>query len=433
MIVVLPYIGPHTITTNPIAKKLAKMSVLRLESVIRTYNRIPTVRIKYDVLVPEYATPSNINDAPISNKIVLVLEVAPMASTSVSKPAAAMVIPNAAGSDNEENLRNEPSYKKYNPALFGSAHIHTSAKERLNLASNMEGIPNNFKQTLYGQSAIEPEPSQRILIMGLSGLSAFLLSSVVFIFLAYIDQSIKTPSQFNRHTGLNLLGVVNLINMKRTNLKDQVTHIEEEHGKRDNPFRELLRKLRFEIERSNKRIILFTSTEPQQGKTTLVQALAFSLSLGKKKVIILDTNFCNNDLTALNNALPTLEQFSGNGQLDPAKFESLITETGVENVDIIGCKGGDYTPSEILPKNHLLNYLPDILKKYDYVFMEGAPLNGFTDTKELVHYADGVIAIFSATIEVKQSDKESIKFLHELNGKFIGAVLNKVEESDISL
>ena len=310
---------------------------------------------------------------------------------------------------------------------------YTSAKERLNLASNMEGIPNNFKQTLYGQSAIEPEPSQRILIMGLSGLSAFLLSSVVFIFLAYIDQSIKTPSQFNRHTGLNLLGVVNLINMKRTNLKDQVTHIEEEHGKRDNPFRELLRKLRFEIERSNKRIILFTSTEPQQGKTTLVQALAFSLSLGKKKVIILDTNFCNNDLTALNNALPTLEQFSGNGQLDPAKFESLITETGVENVDIIGCKGGDYTPSEILPKNHLLNYLPDILKKYDYVFMEGAPLNGFTDTKELVHYADGVIAIFSATIEVKQSDKESIKFLHELNGKFIGAVLNKVEESDISL
>ena len=41
---------------------------------------------------------------------------------------------------------------------------------------------------------------------------------------------------------------------------------------------------------------------------------------------------------------------------------------------------------------------------YDYIFMEGAPLNGYSDSKELVQYADGVIAIFSATSEI-QTDR----------------------------
>lgn len=311
---------------------------------------------------------------------------------------------------------------------------YSNTREKLNMASSMsDGLGQNFRQTVFGQPSYEPEPSKRFMVLGLSGLSAFVLTSLIFVFLAYLDQSIKTPSQFQRQTDLKLLGTVNLINMKHNTLGEQVTHIETEDAKRDNAFRELLRKLRYEIERSGKRIILFTSTEPRQGKTTLTQALAFSLSLGKKKVLILDTNFCNNDLTAFNNAHPTLEQFSGNGHFEFKKVEPLITKTSVPYVDMIGCKGGDYTPSEILPKNHLLNYLPELLKEYDFIFMEAAPLNGFTDTKELAPYAEGVIAIFSATAEVKQADKESIKFLHGLNSKFIGAVLNKVGKSDINL
>lgn len=309
---------------------------------------------------------------------------------------------------------------------------YANAKERINLASNMEGTPSNFRQTIYGQSAIEPEPAQRIMIIGLSAASAFLLSSVFFLFIAYLDRSIKTPSQFTRQTGLSLLGVVNMVNFKKSNIIDQVTQIENEQRK--NSFRELLRKLRYEIGNSGKRIILFTSTEAQQGKTTLVQALAFSFSLGKKKVLLIDTNFCNNDLSSLNSAQPKLEEFSGvSDQINEITINDMVTESGVPFVDILGCTGGDYTPSEILPEKHLLNYLPKLLDFYDYVFLEGAPLNGFTDSKELSEYVEGVIAIFSASIEIKESDKESIQFLHKLDTKFLGAILNKVKEADLNL
>jgi polysaccharide biosynthesis transport protein len=65
--------------------------------------------------------------------------------------------------------------------------------------------------------------------------------------------------------------------------------------------------------------------------------------------------------------------------------------------------------------------------------MEGAPLNVFTDTKELIKYADGLIAIFSADATYTAADKESISFLMENKEKFLGAILNRVQEDNLNL
>ncbi len=101
-------------------------------------------------------------------------------------------------------------------------------------------------------------------------------------------------------------------------------------------------------------------------------------------------------------------------------------------VYIIGCGGGDYTPSEILPSKHLLMHLQKLTEVYDYVFLEGPPLNDFSDSKELTEYVDGVVAIFSARHIIKQIDKESINFFKNLNGKFCGSVLNMVELENLN-
>jgi len=69
---------------------------------------------------------------------------------------------------------------------------------------------------------------------------------------------------------------------------------------------------------------------------------------------------------------------------------------------------------------------------FDYIFLEGPPLNDFSDSKELIQYVDGVIAVFSATHIIKQIDKESIQFLKDLNGKFCGSILNKVDPENVN-
>ncbi|SEN88430.1 Uncharacterized protein involved in exopolysaccharide biosynthesis [Chitinophaga rupis] len=315
---------------------------------------------------------------------------------------------------------------------------YNKLKEKLNTALDSRlAPPDDFRQTLKGQPAFKPESSKRIIIMGMAGASVFLLTTLGVLFMEFFDNSIKSPSVFERHVDLKLISTINHADLHRYSipevLQKQISD-DDASRRRQNTFRELLRKLRYEVESSNKSIFLFTSTESQQGKTTLVQALAYSLSLSNKRVLIIDTNFCNNDLTVALQAKPTLETFSmAPEEVSIEKVREIVTTYSVEGIEVIGCKGGDYTPSEILPRNHLLNYLPQLKGYYDFVLLEGAPLNDYTDSKELVHYVEGVIAIFSSRASLKQNDKESIQFLQSMNGKLLGAVLNNVNDDFLEL
>ncbi|QJB31048.1 hypothetical protein HF329_06935 [Chitinophaga oryzae] len=315
---------------------------------------------------------------------------------------------------------------------------YNKLKEKLNSAIDNRTAPmDNFRQTLKGQPAFKPESSKRIIIMGVSGLAIFMLTTIGILFREFFDSSIKSPSIFEKNVDLKLISTINHADLKKYSILEVLQQKEENYDavrKRQNSFREFLRKLRFEIENSGKSIFLFTSTEPQQGKTTLVQAVSYSLSLSNKKVLIIDTNFCNNDLTLQLKASPTLETFSvAPEDFSIEKVKEIVTTYSVENIEVIGCKGGDYTPTEILPKNHLLNYLPQLKQYYDFIIMEGAPLNDYTDSKELEHYAEGVVAVFSSKISLKQNDRESIQFLEGLNGKLLGAVLNNIKEDYLDL
>jgi len=314
---------------------------------------------------------------------------------------------------------------------------YNKLKEKLGSALDNRNVPqDNFRQTLKGQPAFTPESSKRLVIMGMSGMAVFMISCIGILFREFMDNSLKSPSVFNRSSNLKLIATINHTNLQRYKLLEILQRKTDEAQwlKRQNVFRELLRKLRYELESSGKKIFLFTSTEPQQGKTTLLQAVAYSLSLSNKKVLIIDTNFCNNDVSVQMEAKPTLEYFSvPPEEFSIEKVKEIVTTYETPGIEIIGCKGGDYTPSEILPANHLLNYLPELKKHYDYILMEGAPLNDFTDSRELAAYAEGVVAIFSSRLKMKQIDRESSEFLESLGDKFLGVVLNNVKEDFIEL
>ncbi|HEV3252678.1 MAG TPA: hypothetical protein VGZ71_17090, partial [Puia sp.] len=77
--------------------------------------------------------------------------------------------------------------------------------------------------------------------------------------------------------------------------------------------------------------------------------------------------------------------------------------------------------------------LKKITDYYSYILLEGAALNDNSDSKELSRYVEGIIAVFSADSTINESDKESIRFLLNTKEKFIGSVLNKVENENIDL
>jgi uncharacterized protein involved in exopolysaccharide biosynthesis/Mrp family chromosome partitioning ATPase len=318
---------------------------------------------------------------------------------------------------------------------------YLEAKQKYNDATDAGGAAiNNFRVIVPGQPAIEPEPSKRGIIIALAAIGALLITIALIVFLTYLDSSVRTPIIFSKNVNLKLISLVNFMNLKNKSITDVIANVhmatDEAEHRRNNVFRESLRKLRYEIETSGKKIFLFTSTKKGQGKTTLIQALSYSMSLSKKKVLIIDTNFCNNDLTVQLNAEPVLEKIVPYKSDNKALIEQVKVfskDLGLGTVYAIGSEGGDYTPSEILPRENLLQHLQLLTSDFDYIFLEGPPLNDFSDSRELAQYVDGVIAVFSAQDVIKQIDKQSISFFKELNGKFCGSILNMVDLKNINV
>lgn len=298
-----------------------------------------------------------------------------------------------------------------------------NAAKKASMASD-----NSIKVVLHGQPAGEAQPSKRYMIVGLSGASSFALTIIALIFITYLDVSIKTPTNFIKSTGLSLIGSV--IHLDHKMVKNAFMVTSNSSGEKKDHFDEFLRKLRYEITKTGNRLFLMTSTKQGEGKSFLTVNLARSLSLTHKKILMIDTNFAHNTLTKHFNAKPALEKAVKNEEKD---LEKIITATDNENVDIIGCKGGSYSPNEILENLKFTNLLESLKAKYDYIFFEGASLNDYSDSQELENYVEKIIPVFSARSAVNESDKSSIQYLSKLDNKMMGTILNNVEEENLEL
>ncbi len=315
----------------------------------------------------------------------------------------------------------EKDLEKYNSSIFASQDIDVSPDF-------------NFKQILLGQPPIKPEPAKGLVILTISGLSMFFLSIFFILILELLDTSLRTPTIFKKETKLPVLSSVGEIELDKKSLQEYFNfNPRSDREKNELPFIENLRKLRYEIEQSGKRVILFTSTKPQEGKTTIIESAAHAFSMSKKKILLIDANFRNNTLTRDFSANTALVSFSMHPNDSVEKVWGITTVSNITNVDVIGCEEGNYTPSEILPKNNLLEHIDKLKQHYDFIFIEGAALNTNADSKELSDFVEGVVLVFSAKNTLGEIDRESIAFLKEHRDKLIGAVLNNVDEQNLDL
>lgn len=293
----------------------------------------------------------------------------------------------------------------------------------------------NFLQTRIGQAAIEPNSKRILLKMALSGFSILFLSSVFFLFLEIFDSSVKTPGIFNKLTKLKIATVINKVNLKS---KNAATIIQGEGAGqkfiRENIFKNNIRKLRFELLNSGNKVFLFTSAQNGTGKSTIIEALATSLTHSNKKVLIMDMNFSNNSLTRFFETNVYIQDVVS--QVDQQlNFEEneLAGKTTYANMYIIGCVERNTTPFEMFNSHQLNAFISQVKDKYDFILLEGAALNNYADSKELALSVDAVFTVFSADNAVTQIDKISSQFIAELKGKHYGIILNKVLTENINL
>ena len=315
---------------------------------------------------------------------------------------------------------------------------YQTAMDRLNLEKNKALLAeSNVAVVVAAQPQLEPESSKKKIIVGFAVMASFSFVVFIIIGIEYLDQRIKTPSRFKNFARLNLLGSIENVGEQQVEMSTILKHAKRKKiGKDRND--QLLRKIRYEIENSDAKSYLFTSMKAGEGKTFVILSLSYSLSLIGKRTLIIDTNFKNNTLTNVlintNDAQKRIRSNNsqlallGNARDERKEFEnSFITHTFNPYVDIIGNKSGMGSPSEIFAGKNFNQFMVIIKSEYDYIFMEGAALNEYSDTKELALFADKIIPVFSAESSLKSDDLESIEYLKSLNGKLGGSILNLLD------
>lgn len=311
----------------------------------------------------------------------------------------------------------------------------SNLKEKLNQAEGLskDDPTSNFTQTLIGQPAVDPEPKKTLTTIGISGMSMFFLSCFALLFIEVFNASIKTPFNFDKLVKFPLINVVNNLKLKVGLLAGLLLDETRKNKPNEVLFKNNIRKLRHEILNSGKQIFLFTSTAPGTGKSFIVEALAMSMHLISKRVLIIDFNLHNNTLTQRFKAETTVQQIAADKISGlPVDMQHIYATTDIDQLNIIGCEKTSASPSEILFKFDFEALLNSMREKFDYIFIETSAINKYSDTKELVRYADKVITVFSAEQVYSQIDKISVQYLRGLKEKSMGAVLNNVYSDNIN-
>ena len=305
-------------------------------------------------------------------------------------------------------------------------------EQLINAKLNLENAENPLSIVENAQLPEWPEPNRQTLISIFAAIVIGTLTIIALFVLAYLDSSLQSPDLFKRYTNqLPLLGSISAVPVK--GLDFETLFAGENAAKQVSVFREGLRKLRSSLLQTTDRTFLFVSLKGMEGKTFTMHALAYSLAANHKKVLLLDTNF----------KTPLAEKYTDSPTPNSALLNKLIREHGFPNVflmknpsedlkkeqrvDIIGNIGIHKSPSEILDTEKFRQFLAALGEHYDYIFMEAASLNQYSDAYELALFADKVIAVFNAKSSIGHADTETLDNLRELREKFAGAILTEVD------
>lgn len=172
-------------------------------------------------------------------------------------------------------------------------------------------------------------------------------------------------------------------------------------------------------------LLLVTSTEQAEGKTTVASNLAVVMAETNKKVLLIDGdlrratagkifNIHSNQTRGLSTLLNHHEQ----------KMEEVILKTKVKNLDFMPAGPITPNPSELLDDNYLNMILAELKEQYDFIIIDSPPLLVVTDAQIFSSKVDGVVLVVREN-RTKRNNLMKCKLLLERSKAFlVGVVYN---------
>ncbi len=105
-------------------------------------------------------------------------------------------------------------------------------------------------------------------------------------------------------------------------------------------------------------------------------------------------------------------------------FDSSIVETGIDNLDLLPCGEIPKYPSEVLGSRAMKNLLFELNNVYDVIFLDTPPINVVTDAGILGSIVDGAVLVIKAGSTSQKELQKAKSLLKKSNTKISGLIVN---------
>ncbi|MGX5690768.1 exopolysaccharide transport family protein [Arcticibacter tournemirensis] len=300
-------------------------------------------------------------------------------------------------------------------AVQGASQEYLDVLSKFNQSSLESGLSEklNLVQSAMPGAA---EPSKKMLLVILSGIISFVFCLVVLFVLFFIDNSISSAKELANKTQLPVLGQLKMMNGENVNLKKIWSDLPV--NSEGHYFKESLRSVRFEMESALKgKILSISSLRGSEGKTLLAISIAYAFKMTGKRVLLIDGNFRNPDISRSAEPEVFLEDYFKGAP------DSVITRLD-PSVTIMANRGGDKSVLEIADASRINNKFDQLKDSFDIIIIE-TPSLYYNEAKEWINFSDDVVLVYEAGKSITESNTSYIQYLKGLNGKLAGWIFNK--------
>ena len=292
-------------------------------------------------------------------------------------------------------------------------------EKELQVMANSRG--NNVRITDRAEQPVAPftpAPGRELMLALIAGVSLAL--GLVFV-LDYLNDTVKTPDDVTEKLRIPLLGLAPKVRGDQAVLLSQ--DVPHEFGE---AFRSLRTSLIFSTGSEATRLVMVTSAQPLEGKTTTSCNLALALAIGGARVLLIDADMRRPGVHRtldLGNSVGLSQVLTGQ-----ATLTSAIRTVDTPKLTVLTAGTPPPNPSELLGSERMSALLREAQAGgYDWVLVDTPPVLAVTDAVVLAPLVDGVAFVIGSEMTRRQHASRALETLMISRAHLFGAVLNQVD------
>jgi len=309
-----------------------------------------------------------------------------------------------------------------------SRDLYEDLLKRLKEAGIIAGLKSS-NVNIVDPASVPAEPAEpRIALYLALGAAGGLISGVfASIVREHLDGSIRTPEDVEFYCEMPSLGMI-----PRITDEDAVSEESRHAGpaileRPSSQFAEAFRALRTSLLLSSPggppKVIVVTSSLPQEGKSVTSTNCATVLAQAGRKVLLIDADMRRPTLQGylgLKSGVGLSACLSGSRSDVPA----AVPLPSMPTLEVITAGDRPPNPAELLASETMQILLTQWREKYDHIVIDTPPVLAVTDAVVLATLADCVVLVARSGQTGSQSLKRTVELLRRVNAKIAGVVVN---------